>query len=42
VGSYTVTVRANGYRPWIKSGVAVAKDACHVIGVNLTARLALP
>jgi hypothetical protein len=41
-GKYTVTVRATGYRSWIKTGVVVGKDACHVIGVSLTARLALP
>ena len=41
-GQYAVTVRATGYRPWIKTGVVVAKDACHVIGVSLTAKLALP
>jgi len=39
-GSYTVTIRAAGYKPWIKTTVAVLKDACHVIPVSLTARLA--
>lgn len=38
-GSYTVTIRASGYRPWIKTTVSVLKDACHVIPVSLTARL---
>lgn len=42
VGKYTVTVTAAGYRPWIKTGVVVAKDACHVIGVSLTAKLTPP
>jgi hypothetical protein len=38
-GKYDVTVRATGYKPWVKSGVVVTKDACHVIAVSLTARL---
>ena len=38
-GKYDVTVRAAGYRPWIKSGVVIATDTCHVIPVSLTARL---
>ena len=38
-GTYAVTVHANGYQDWNKSGVVVTKDACHVIGVQLTARL---
>ena len=38
-GTYTVTVHATGYRDWIKPGVTVTKDVCHVIGVLLTARL---
>lgn len=37
-GKFNVTVRATGYRPWIKTGVAVATDKCHVIPVSLTAR----
>jgi hypothetical protein len=39
VGTYAVTVKATNYRPWTKSGVVVAKDACHVIPVSLVARL---
>lgn len=39
IGTYDVTVKANTYRAWTKSGVVVAKDACHVIPVNLTAKL---
>ncbi|GDX86472.1 hypothetical protein LBMAG44_03850 [Gemmatimonadota bacterium] len=38
-GTLAVTVHANGYRDWQKS-VVVTKDVCHVIGVQLTARLA--
>jgi len=41
-GTYQVTVTASGYKPWTKSAVAVAKDACHVIPVSLTARLVRP
>lgn len=37
--TYDVTVTASGYKPWIKSGITVTKDACHVIPVNLDARL---
>ncbi len=38
-GKYDVTVKASGYKPWVKTGVTVSKDACHVIPVSLTARL---
>jgi hypothetical protein len=39
-GTYTVTVHANGYQDWTKSGVVVTGDQCHVTGALLTARLA--
>jgi hypothetical protein len=39
-GTYTVSVRADGYATWIKPGVVVAGDQCHVTTVSLTARLA--
>lgn len=38
-GTYAVTVHANGYRDWTKSGVVVTAGECHVNGVQLTARL---
>lgn len=38
-GTYTVTVRADGYQPWVKTGVQVERDVCHVKTVQLTARL---
>ena len=38
-GTYTVTVRADGYAPWSKSGIEVKRDQCHVITVPVTARL---
>ncbi len=41
-GTYVVTVRAAGYAPWTRAGVVVAGDVCHVVTVNMTARLARP
>ncbi len=38
-GTFTVTVRADGYSPWSRSGIVVTADECHVIPVSLTARL---
>jgi hypothetical protein len=38
-GTYTVSVRADGYAPWTKSGIEVSRDQCHVITVPVTARL---
>jgi hypothetical protein len=38
-GTYTVTVHANGYQDWTRSGIVVTGDECHVTGVLLTARL---
>jgi hypothetical protein len=38
-GNYTVSVKANGYAVWTKSGITVTMDACHVIPVSVTARL---
>lgn len=38
-GTYDVTARADGYVPWTRNGVVVDRDACHVIGVPLVARL---
>lgn len=39
-GTFVVTVRATGYQTWIKTGVVVTKDECHVRTVELAARLA--
>jgi len=41
-GKFDVTVRATGYRAWVRTGVEVTKDQCHVIPVSLTARLVVP
>jgi hypothetical protein len=38
-GTYTVEVTAPGYAPWTRSGVLVAEDECHVIGVLVAAKL---
>jgi hypothetical protein len=39
-GNYAVTVRADGYRPWIKSGILVEGDECHVFPATVRVRLA--
>jgi len=39
-GTYDVTVRAQGYALWAVGGVVVERDACHVVTVPLTARMA--
>jgi hypothetical protein len=38
-GMYTVTVEATGYAPWVRAGIEVEADECHVIPVELQARL---
>ncbi|MEL7362448.1 MAG: hypothetical protein AAFN13_10270 [Bacteroidota bacterium] len=40
-GTYTVSVDANGYQPWVRSNVEVGEtpDGCHVETVLLDARL---
>lgn len=38
-GTYDVTVRAQGYRNWTRTGVRVTAGECHVHPVALTARL---
>ena len=38
-GTYTVAVAHADYRPWQRTGVAVARDECHVQTQALTARL---
>ncbi len=41
-GTYTVTVHANGYLDYERTGVVVTKDECHVIPVEVVARLSKP
>lgn len=38
-GTHEVTVQVSGYQPWVKSGVVVTGDQCHVRTVLLTARV---
>jgi hypothetical protein len=38
-GTYDLTVRSPGYQDWIRTGVEVTADECHVVPVKLTARL---
>lgn len=38
-GVYTVVITKSGYRDWTRSNVVVNKDECHVIPVQLDARL---
>jgi hypothetical protein len=38
-GVYEVGIDRPGYRSWRATGIRVAKDACHVIPVRLTAKL---
>ena len=38
-GIYSVSLEAEGWKPWDTSGVVVASDACHVSTATLTARL---
>lgn len=38
-GRYTVNVVSPGYDPWVREGVRVRADDCHVETVRLTARL---
>ena len=38
-GTYSVTVRKPGYLDWVKNGVTVTKDVCHVTTVALNAKL---
>lgn len=39
-GTFTLTVRADGYQTWTKSGIVVLRDECHVESVDLPVRLA--
>jgi hypothetical protein len=38
-GTYTVIVRHLGYHDFVKSGIVVTKDECHVIPVKIKAQL---
>jgi hypothetical protein len=38
-GTYEVTVRADGYRPWARTGIVAQRDRCHVVTVPIAARL---
>ena len=38
-GNYVVEVTAPGYSPWVRAGVRVQRDDCHVRTVSLVARL---
>ena len=38
-GTYAVEVTAPGYSPWVRAGVQVRRDDCHVRTVSLVARL---
>jgi hypothetical protein len=38
-GVYTVILRKVGYQDWIRTDVIVNRDECHVITVQLDARL---
>ena len=38
-GKYDVSVDVPGFQLWSKSGVAVRRDGCHVVTVQLDARL---
>jgi hypothetical protein len=38
-GTYTATVRKAGFVDWVRSGIVVTADDCHVRPVALTARL---
>lgn len=38
-GRYTVTVSMDGYRAWKADSIFVTRDACHVVTVQLNARL---
>lgn len=38
-GTYELNITHAGYARWQRSGIVVTKDACHVIPVDITARL---
>lgn len=38
-GRYAISVSKPGYRSWVRRGVRVGEDGCHVQGVTIEARL---
>lgn len=38
-GTYRVQVTATGYAPWVREGVRVVDEGCHIRTVDLTARM---
>lgn len=38
-GTYVVSVQRVGYQTWTRSNIEVTRGTCHVLPVNLTARL---
>ena len=38
-GTYSVKVQRGGYRVWQRNGIRVREDECHVINVQVQARL---
>lgn len=38
-GTYELNITHAGYARWQQTGIVVTKDACHVISVDITARL---
>jgi hypothetical protein len=39
VGTYDVTVKSPGYRDWVRSGITVTANECHVNEISITAKL---
>lgn len=38
-GTYSISVHKSGYADWIRNGVVIKRDGCHVTTANLTAAL---
>lgn len=38
-GTYSISIRKNGFAPFDTTGIKVTRDVCHVHGVNVTAKL---
>ena len=38
-GTYSVKVQRSGYRVWLSNGIRVREDECHVIPVQVNARI---
>ena len=38
-GTYTLTVKANGYSPWTQSNISAPESGCHVLTQHITPRL---